>query len=169
MSEYELSDKQKRRIILGVTDREHFFSRLKHADKRKALIFKGYKYVYAPYCGYKTHIGWIAEHRLVAQITLGRSLRIGEVVHHKDRNKLNNSPENLQVMFEQAHNRLHSMPEHVTDPYDGKIKKKGKGRKKKKRGMLHPHKKTKSEKIIIRKKNHADKVKYIESLVSKYS
>ena len=31
------------------------------------------------------------------QKKLGRKLLPGEVVHHKDRNKLNNAPENLEV------------------------------------------------------------------------
>ena len=37
------------------------------------------------------------EHRVVAELLLGRPLRPGEVVHHIDEDKRNNSPENLIV------------------------------------------------------------------------
>jgi hypothetical protein len=36
-------------------------------------------------------------HRVVAEQTIGRKLRPGEVVHHLDHDKTNNSPENLVV------------------------------------------------------------------------
>lgn len=41
-------------------------------------------------------------HRLVAEKMLGRKLRKGEVVHHIDENKRNNSPENLMVFKNQS-------------------------------------------------------------------
>jgi hypothetical protein len=47
-------------------------------------------------------------HRWAAEKKLGRKLREGEVVHHKDRNKKNNSPENLWVFKDQEkHDRVH--------------------------------------------------------------
>ncbi|WP_366930937.1 HNH endonuclease [Microcoleus sp. bin38.metabat.b11b12b14.051] len=36
-------------------------------------------------------------HRVIAEQNLGRSLRQGEIVHHLDEDKTNNSPENLIV------------------------------------------------------------------------
>lgn len=48
------------------------------------------------------------EHRVVAARTLGRPLRKGEEVHHKNRDKTDNSPENLQVMSKRAHCKLHA-------------------------------------------------------------
>lgn len=42
------------------------------------------------------------EHRIVAEQMLGRPLKPGEVVHHIDRNKQNNKPENLMVFSSQA-------------------------------------------------------------------
>lgn len=48
-------------------------------------------------------------HRIVAETKLGRPLNVKEVVHHKDGNIRNNSPENLAVLPSQAeHARLHA-------------------------------------------------------------
>ncbi len=49
-------------------------------------------------------------HRWVAEKKLGRKLNDGEVVHHKDRNKKNNSPANLYVFRNQnEHDKAHRM------------------------------------------------------------
>ena len=48
-------------------------------------------------------------HRVVAELMLGRPLRPGEVVHHKDGNKRNNRMENLEVLPSQAaHAKRHA-------------------------------------------------------------
>lgn len=46
-------------------------------------------------------------HTVIAEWKLGRKLLPGEVVHHKDRNKLNNDPNNLEVMTASEHAKLH--------------------------------------------------------------
>lgn len=52
--------------------------------------------------------GCVYEHILVAESILGRRLLSGETVHHKDRNRANNSPENLMVFKTNAdHVRFH--------------------------------------------------------------
>ena len=48
------------------------------------------------------------EHRIVAERTLGRPLLATEIVHHLDGDKKNNSPENLQIMSQSEHVRLHA-------------------------------------------------------------
>lgn len=48
------------------------------------------------------------EHRVKAEEMLGRALLPGEIVHHKDGNKLNNSFENLEVLPNQSvHAKTH--------------------------------------------------------------
>jgi len=50
----------------------------------------------------------IAVHKWIAERKLGRRLKRGEVVHHIDRDKLNNHPLNLWVFPNQyAHNMIH--------------------------------------------------------------
>jgi len=48
-----------------------------------------------------------AEHRIVAEFNIGRKLKNNEVVHHKDYQYSNNSPDNLEVMFKIDHDSLH--------------------------------------------------------------
>lgn len=49
------------------------------------------------------------EHRVVAEGILGRPLKPGEIVHHKDENKKNNDPDNLMVITQGEHMREHGL------------------------------------------------------------
>ncbi len=50
----------------------------------------------------------VYEHILVAEEILGRRLLEGEVVHHLDENKENNSPDNLLILQNPMHVKLHA-------------------------------------------------------------
>lgn len=50
------------------------------------------------------------EHRVVAENKLNRKLLKGEIVHHKDGDKRNNAPDNLEILSGQAdHMRAHGL------------------------------------------------------------
>jgi len=61
--------------------------------------------------GYKCKIGddgkIVYIHRQVMEEKLGRKLKPGELVHHKDENKLNNDPDNLELSNSIKHGKHH--------------------------------------------------------------
>lgn len=49
------------------------------------------------------------EHRVVMETVLGRPLRPREIVHHRNNIPTDNRPENLEVMSQSTHGRLHNV------------------------------------------------------------
>lgn len=52
--------------------------------------------------------GYVYEHILVAEKKLKRYLLPGEIVHHLDTDRSNNSPHNLVVVSKHTHNTIHA-------------------------------------------------------------
>lgn len=50
----------------------------------------------------------VSLHRVVMEQILGRPLRPDEVVHHKDHDRHNNDPSNLEVLTHQEHSAHHN-------------------------------------------------------------
>jgi len=68
---------------------------------------RGYIMIYMPDHPRCDSKGYIYEHRLVMECKLGRPLKRTEIVHHKDRNTTNNNEDNLEIMTQSEHVRLH--------------------------------------------------------------
>ena len=79
-----------------------------HNWKGGRLIKGGYVLIYAPdHPDAGKYKGYIPEHRLVAEQTLGRRLQPSETAHHLNGNPTDNRPENIVVMTRSAHVRSH--------------------------------------------------------------
>jgi len=96
------------------TQKDYPFRRDQSGSKNPAwkggrtLHYKGYVYRYAPDHPRASN-GYVFEHILVAESILGRYLKPGETVHHKNGRKDDNRPGNIHVFDSPgAHSRHHA-------------------------------------------------------------
>ena len=73
------------------------------------IVVNGYKYIYKPNHPNAINGGrYIAEHRLILEDKIGRFLTNDEVAHHKNGDKQDNRPENLELMTFSEHSSHHT-------------------------------------------------------------
>ncbi|WP_328186910.1 HNH endonuclease signature motif containing protein [Marinobacter sp. OP 3.4] len=84
---------------------------IKPVNKAEGVIYthNGYRMLLALGHPDADSKGYIREHRLVAEQKLGRRIREDEIVHHLNGDKLDNRPDNLEIMTRSEHNRHHAV------------------------------------------------------------
>ncbi len=92
--------------VVEVMARPYKMVRRTHRDR--FINSKGYALVFAPDHPNAMYHGFVYEHRLVFEKQIGRFLLRSEKLHHKDDNRLNNHPDNLELVSEKDHQRLHA-------------------------------------------------------------
>ncbi len=70
-------------------------------------ICNGYYVIFKPEHPNRDVKNMILEHRFVMELKIGRYLNKGEVVHHIDKNTLNNHPDNLMLFKNQSEHTKH--------------------------------------------------------------
>lgn len=77
-----------------------------------------YNFINSPDNDRSHNNGYMYEHILVIEESLGRKLKLGEVVHHEDRNKRNNDAANLSVFKTNTdHSRFHKTGIRIADEH----------------------------------------------------
>lgn len=102
-AQFDVSDPTIRRwaklVNVELQDRFH---------KGYATTGNGYKLLLAKQHPNADSKGYVREHVLVMEAHIGRHLKPEECVHHKDRNKLNNAIDNLELLTRSEHAALHA-------------------------------------------------------------
>lgn len=76
----------------------------------RRVVKKGdYRYAVVPEHPFATDNGYVLEHRVLMENKLDRMLYEGEVVHHKNECSTDNDIDNLEVMTNEEHRRLHGI------------------------------------------------------------
>lgn len=68
----------------------------------RVIRWDGYIFIYKPNHPNSDCRGYVLEHRLMVESMIGRYLKKGEIVHHKDHNPSNNDPNNLILLNGQS-------------------------------------------------------------------
>lgn len=73
----------------------------------------GYKTILQKGHPHSNSAGYVLEHIIIAERKLGRLLKEGETVHHIDRNKKNNNPDNLMIFASPGDHTLYHAGEKI--------------------------------------------------------
>ena len=73
----------------------------------RAIDRDGYVRVYRPDHPFPRRGGYVLEHVMVMELSIGRRIASDENVHHKDDDKQNNALENLELQKKGAHSSHH--------------------------------------------------------------
>ncbi len=107
---------------MGITRTQSEWQKGKRPSNWKGSTIAAGGYIYVriepqdPMSGMATKEGYVMEHRLVVARQIGRPLSPREVVHHKDSNRQNNDPLNLELLPSQSeHMKIHMTPERAIE------------------------------------------------------
>lgn len=80
----------------------------------RTCLYGKYVWEFVPGHRLQNKWGWVAQHRLVGEMILGRDLvqsadeDISEVVHDKNEDPADNRPENLEILIKRSHRQHHA-------------------------------------------------------------
>jgi hypothetical protein len=74
----------------------------------------GYRFISQQNHPFANNIGYVREHRLIVEKHLGRFLEPGEIIHHINRNRLDNRLENLKLTNQKSHASFHKPKQNRT-------------------------------------------------------
>jgi hypothetical protein len=78
----------------------------------------GYVYILLPDHPHALKNGYIGEHIVIAERSIGRYLNKGEVVHHINKIKNDNRPDNLMVLTNSSHSKAHGILKKINENRD---------------------------------------------------
>lgn len=78
------------------------------ANRKPVVLRNGYEYVFDPEKAKNNKQGYFPMHHLIFEMSTGIKIKEGEVIHHINRVKNDNSINNLMLISDLAHKRLHA-------------------------------------------------------------